>query len=130
MMAEPTLLKRCPLKNTLRYIGKKWSMSIIQDLFAGKSRFSEFLASSPEMSTKMLSTRLKDLEREKIIRKKIVSTSPVVIEYSLTERGRKLNKILYEIAVFSINDCTGEVLCDPDCKRASISALKKRLQIE
>ncbi len=129
-MASGTLLKCCPVKNTLRYIGKKWSISIIQNLFDGKSRFSEFLEANPELSTKMLSTRLKDLEREGIVRKSVASTSPVTVTYALTEKGRKLNRILYEIAVFSLNDCPREVLRDPARKRESVDALRRRLLVQ
>lgn len=103
------LPEHCPIENTLKYIGKKWTINIIRDLFFGRGRFRDFLISNPEISTKMLSARLREMEEDGIIEKRVVSKSPVVIEYGLTRKGMSLNRILYEMAVFSIMQCPEEV---------------------
>jgi|ETNmetMinimDraft_16_1059900.scaffolds.fasta_scaffold166380_1 DNA-binding HxlR family transcriptional regulator len=103
----------CPIETAFNYLGKKWSVNIIRDMFRGKKKFSEFLKANPDLSTKMLSARLKDLEKDGFISKDIVSKSPISVEYHLTKRGRGLNKVLFEASVFSIKHCRGEV-----CKKA------------
>ncbi len=115
-------MKKCPIDNTLKYIGKKWSIPILRDLFLGRTRFSEFLEANNNLSTKMLSTRLKDLEKNGVIEKRIVETHPVLIEYHLTKKGKGLGKILYELCMFSINEFSGDV-----CGGVSKADMKKRV---
>ena len=81
--------KCCPIETALKYIGKKWSINIIRDLFMGKRRFRDFLNSSAELSTKMLSQRLKELEKDKWI---IPAKKTGEIHYSLNPE--KTNEIL------------------------------------
>jgi DNA-binding HxlR family transcriptional regulator len=102
-------IKQCPIENTVKYIGKKWTINILRDLFMGKHRFTEFLEGNKDLSTKMLSQRLKELEKDSIIQKKITNKTPLTIEYHLTKKGNSLNKVVYELAVYSINTCPCEV---------------------
>ena len=99
-----TSTEACPIERSLQNIGKKWSLNIIRDLFMGKKRFTEFLHSNKGLSTKMLAARLRELEKAGLMHKQIVNKNPVTIEYSLTPRGRALNKLLYELAEFSLSD--------------------------
>ena len=84
-------------------LSKKWAIFILKDMFLGCRRFNDFLEVHPELSNRVLSDQLKGLEKHGYIEKKIVSTSPVKIEYVLTELGLSLNKMLYEKAVWAIN---------------------------
>ena len=102
-------MKNCPIEVALNYLGKKWTIQIIRDLFKGKKRFSDFLESNPQISTKMLSLRLKELQNSGLIKKIIVSTTPVVIEYSLTQKGKALNRVLFDLAEFSMKNFPTEV---------------------
>jgi DNA-binding HxlR family transcriptional regulator len=102
-------IKQCPIENTVKYIGKKWTINILRDLFMGKKRFTDFLTSNKEISTKMLAQRLKELETDNIIEKKVTKKTPLTIEYHLTKKGRGLNKVVYELAVYSINTCPCDV---------------------
>ncbi len=102
-------IKCCPIEITLTLLGKKWSINILRDLFFGKTRFSHFLKSNPQLSTKTLSLRLKDLEDNDIIEKNIITKTPVLIEYKLTQKGKALNKILYEMALYSMEQSPNEV---------------------
>ncbi|HIH05328.1 TPA: helix-turn-helix transcriptional regulator [Candidatus Woesearchaeota archaeon] len=99
----------CPIETSMVHIGRKWSVNILRDLFSGRKRFKDFLDANPKLSTKMLSARLKELERDRFIEKKVVSTTPLIAEYGLTQKGRALDRILYELSVFSINHCCDEV---------------------
>jgi DNA-binding HxlR family transcriptional regulator len=106
-------LRNCPIETAFRHVGKKWTVNIIRDMLLGKKRFTEFLQANPEMSTKMLSQRLRDLEKDAIVRKRIVSKNPVRIEYGLTARGEDLNRVLFEMSMFSMKHYGKEVFCEP-----------------
>jgi len=102
-------VKCCPIEAAFVHIGKKWAINIIRDLFMGKKRFKEFLEVNKNLSGKVLSQRLKELEKEGIIKKKIVSKTPLRAEYELTPKGRNLEKVLYEVIVYAMKNCSKEV---------------------
>jgi len=119
------VIKSCPIENTLNYIGKKWSINILRDMFMGKTKFTEFLKANPQLSTKMLALRLRELEDNKLIQKNITNTHPVNIEYSLTGRGRSLNKIMYELAIYAATEHLTEFSTSPEKdKNKMIDAIK------
>lgn len=60
----------CPVELTVQLINKKWIIQIIRDLFFGKTHFSEFKEDKPELSNKVLSNCLKNLEENGLIKKK------------------------------------------------------------
>ncbi|MFX0084855.1 MAG: winged helix-turn-helix transcriptional regulator [Candidatus Hodarchaeota archaeon] len=93
-------LKTCPTKYALKFL-KKWSIEIVRDIWFGKVKFTEILNSNPGLSSKVLSQRLKELEEYNIITKMIISKSPLRAEYQLTDKGRALNRIMYDLAMFS-----------------------------
>ena len=94
----------CPVDRTLNLINKKWSIQIIRDLFFGKKHFKEFKENKPKLSNKVLSNCLKELEENGLIEKRVLNTTPVTTEYHLTEYGRSMNRIIYELAMFTLND--------------------------
>ena len=91
----------CPVDETLKIISGKWHLLIIRDLFFGKKRFKEFKEDKPNLSNKVLTECLKDLESNGLISKTNLDDSKIT-EYSLTEEGRKMNRILYELAIFTL----------------------------
>lgn len=91
----------CPINETLKIISGKWHLLIIRDLFFGKKRFKEFKEDKPNLSNKVLTECLKDLESNGLISKTNLDDSKIT-EYSLTEEGRKMNRILYELAIFTL----------------------------
>ena len=93
----------CPIQNAVNLFNKKWSILLIRDMFFGKKQFSEF-KEGKDISNKVLSSCLKDLEEKNIIEKKVLNTTPITTEYHLTDVGMHLNKVLYELASF-ILDC-------------------------
>jgi DNA-binding HxlR family transcriptional regulator len=101
--------KRCPIEVTMDQLGGKWTMPIIRDLHMGKTRFKEFLSTNPDLSAKVLSTRLKELQRHGIAEKRVASTSPLLIEYRLTEKGKALGDVLVSLAAYSIRFHEDEV---------------------
>lgn len=120
-----SLTVNCPVENTLRYIGKKWTINIIRDLFFGNKRFKDFLKANPDLSTRMLSMRLKEMESNGIIQRKIVNENPVIVEYQLTDKGRSLNKIMYELAVYSVEHCPDEIFKNEDYNKEEVYRIIK-----
>lgn len=89
----------CPVELAMQLINRKWVIQIIRDMFFGKSHFNEFKEDKPGLSNKVLSQCLKDMEENKLIKRYESQDS---IEYKLTERGQSLNKVLYELAMFTL----------------------------
>lgn len=87
----------CPIARTLDIIGDRWTLLILRDLFLGAARFGEFREHSPGLPTKMLSDRLKSLESEGVIERRIYSEHPLRAEYLLTARGRSLEPVMSAI---------------------------------
>lgn len=102
-------VKSCPLDLVVKLINKKWVIHIIRDLFFGKSRFHEFKEDKPDLSNKVLSNCLKDMEQNGLIHRIVDKCDKKNVKYKLTEKGRALNKILYEIAMLSVD---GETYSD------------------
>ena len=83
----------CPVEMTMRIIGKRWTAIIIRDLVRGKKRFGE-LEHSLGISAKVLSQRLVELENCGILTREVFPEVPVRVEYSLTEKGHDLKRII------------------------------------
>jgi DNA-binding HxlR family transcriptional regulator len=85
--------KNCPVERTVNLIGGKWTLLILRDLFEGTRRFGELRVSLAGISPKTLTEKLRDLEQAGIVKRKIYAEVPPRVEYSLTRRGQKLDKI-------------------------------------
>lgn len=96
-------IKTCPIELVVDLFRKKWVIHIIRDLFYGKTRFKEFKEGRPELSNKVLSNCLKDMEKNGLIRKVVDKIDKKDIKYYLTDKGKSLNKILYEIAMVTLD---------------------------
>lgn len=92
----------CPVDVAFEVVGKKWTVLLIRNLLRGPRHFNEFIANIDGLSPRILSSRLKELEREKLILKKIQRTTPLSIEYSLTEKGLAVMPILEQMVRWSI----------------------------
>ena len=75
----------------------------MRDLFYGKSRFNEFKEDKPDLSNKVLSNCLKDMESNGLIQKIVDKCDKKNVKYILTEKGKSLNKVIYEIAMVSVD---------------------------
>lgn len=91
----------CPIETTFQLIGKKWTVLLIRDMTRGLKRFNQFLASIAGLNPKTLAIRLKEMEKNGIIERKIIASSPVHTEYLLTEKGKALWPILDAMANYS-----------------------------
>jgi DNA-binding HxlR family transcriptional regulator len=82
-------------------IGKKWTGLIIRVLMGGPKRFKDIKSQIPEMSDRMLTERMKELESVGIVKRHVYPETPVRIEYALTEKGSSLKTIITEIQTWS-----------------------------
>ncbi|WP_332841145.1 MULTISPECIES: winged helix-turn-helix transcriptional regulator [Paraclostridium] len=88
----------CPkFENAFELLGKRWTGLIIRTLMSGQKRFSDIADVIPNMSARMLTERLKELESEGIVVRKVYPEIPVRIEYELTEKGQELRSVMDEI---------------------------------
>ena len=82
-------------------IGGRWTGAIIQTLLQGKTRYALIKAAIPDITDRMLSERLRSLESEELLTRRVVPESPVRVEYELTEKGRSLESSLNEIGTWA-----------------------------
>src|SRR5436305_11298069 len=81
----------CPLYHeAVELIGKRWTGAIVSVLMHGPMRFSEIAHAVPELSDRLLSERMKELEKRGMIARTVLSGPPVRVEYALTDMGREL----------------------------------------
>ena len=118
----------CPVDRTLNLINKKWSIQIIRDMFFGKKHFKEFKEDKPKLSNKVLSSCLKELEENGLIRKEVLNTTPVTTEYSLTEYGKSMNRIIYELAMFTLQNDNEHEYSD-EVRNDLKNSFKEKLEI-
>jgi DNA-binding HxlR family transcriptional regulator len=77
-------------QRAIELIGRRWTGAILFLLLRDRLRFSGLRAGIPEITDRMLSERLRELEEEGIVQREVVRDAPVRVEYSLTEKGRAL----------------------------------------
>lgn len=82
------------MERTLQVIGSKWTLLILRDLFGGTKRFGELRRSLGHVSPKTLSERLRELEAQGLVARRVYAEVPPRVEYTLTEKGRSLGEII------------------------------------
>lgn len=92
MKAVPTpeLSVCAQFHEAIELIGRRWSGAIIFVLMHSRARFAEIRDAIPNMTDRMLSERLQELEAEGVIERTVVPDTPVRVEYALTKKGRAL----------------------------------------
>ena len=81
---------RCPVRSVLDRIGDKWSTLIVISLAQRSHRFSEIRRAIPDISKRMLTQTLRDLERDGLVARRVFPTKPPSVDYRLTELGTSL----------------------------------------
>lgn len=90
------------VKDTLYVIGGKWKMPIIVALSHGALRFKQLLRELEGITPKILSKELKQLELNEFISRTVYPTSPVTVEYALTDYSNSFNGIIHEMSEWGI----------------------------
>jgi DNA-binding HxlR family transcriptional regulator len=88
----------CPdFHKAVELIGRRWSGAIVREMLAGASRFTEIRDAIPELSERMLSARLRELEMEGVVFRRAHAETPARVEYLLTDKGRALERVFVAI---------------------------------
>ena len=113
MMWKTDDMKACPIDVGFEILGKKFAALIIRNMISLHStKFNQFLESIEGIRPKILSNRLKELEKSGLIERKIYHERPIRIEYYLTEKGKAVKPILDQMAMFSLRYCHESVFMD------------------
>lgn len=94
-------ITHCPVELSADILSRKWVLQIICDMFFGKTRFSEFQEGKPELTNKALSRSLKFMEEQGMIERVDEDGN---IEYFLTEKGKSLNKVIYYLVEYTLDN--------------------------
>ena len=87
-------LPACPVELTLLLISNKWKVLIIRDLLDGTKRFSELKKSINNISQKVLTSNLREMEENELLTRKVYPEVPPRVEYTLTDIGYSLKTLL------------------------------------
>ena len=110
-------MMECPINHTFKLVGKKFTMLIIRNMIhRDHKRFNQFLEIE-EINAKVLSARLKEMEKDGLIERKIYPNTPVRIEYTITEKGRALEPILDQMSAFSMKYCAKDIFKDGKARK-------------
>jgi DNA-binding HxlR family transcriptional regulator len=89
----------CPrFLHAVELVGRRWTGAILRALLSGPARYNEIRAIIPDLSDRMLSERLRELEAEGIVLRSVIPETPVRVQYSLTDKGRALEQAIMAIA--------------------------------
>ena len=99
----------CPsFHHAVELIGRRWTGVILRTMLQGATRFCEIAAAVPTLSDRMLAERLKELEAEGMIERRVVPETPVRVEYLLTPKGRSLQGVLRALGIWAREWCQCE----------------------
>lgn len=87
----------CPIVETIKTLANKWNMIAIRYLLDGPRKFNELKRDMGNASSKTLSRSLKHLVREGLVERCVLDTTPISVEYTLTDKGRELADSLQEM---------------------------------
>ena len=94
MAAAAKTLPACPVETTLTLISDKWKVLILRDLMPGTKRFGELKKSVGNVSQKVLTSQLREMEQSGLLIRTVYPAVPPRVEYTLTDLGRSLKPIL------------------------------------
>lgn len=97
-------LRSCPIEATFKIIGKKWTILIVREMLRGTKQFNRFLENIEGITPKVLTERLRELQRLGIVKRRIVSEYPVRVEYEMTDLGKQFEPVLLAAASFSMRN--------------------------
>lgn len=100
------LFPKCPIRNVLSRIGDRWSLLVLLTLQdkAEPMRFRDLCKAIPDVSQKMLTATLRELEADDLVSRKIYPEIPPRVEYALTERGKSLLPLLNNLVDWSLEN--------------------------
>ena len=120
-----TMKRECSVRNAVNFLGKRWTLLILLELYKGESewkRFSQIKKNLDNITPKILSMRLKELERENLIEKRVNAAEfPIKSEYRLTEAGKDFISVIKKIKKWSLKWKKNSKTCEEtDCKDCEV----------
>jgi DNA-binding HxlR family transcriptional regulator len=100
--SEPCLQSIAAIKDTLYVLSGKWKLPIIVALSSGAMRFKDLQRSLEDITPKILSKELKELELNEFVTRTVYATSPVTVEYALTTYSESLDNIIEGMRVWGL----------------------------
>ena len=105
-MARSYRQKHCPVARALDIIGERWTILLLRDLFLqGPRRFQDFQESLAGVAPNTLSARLKAMEEQDLITRRVYSDHPPRLEYQLTDKGKSLGPVLKALRKWGEDHC-------------------------
>ena len=101
--------EKCPIVQSIRTIGGEWNTIIIRYLLDRPMGFNELLRTNDRMNSKTLSRSLKNLQEAGIVERKVLSTQPFSVQYSLSEKGLALRPVFSALGEWAEKCAQGEV---------------------
>lgn len=113
----------CTIYKTADFIGKRWTLLILLELYkGGNCRYSDIKRNVPNITPKILSSRLKELEQQGLVKKRVDDSSiPVACYYSLNDSGREFVGIIQDMKSWALKWKFNSKVCDSiDCKNCKL----------
>lgn len=105
MISKPSrenLSQICPhYYQAAEIVGRRWNVAILWAMLIGATRFSEITTDVPNLSDRLCSVRLKELEAENLISRTVILGNPVRIEYHLTDKGAALVGVVVALSTWA-----------------------------
>jgi DNA-binding HxlR family transcriptional regulator len=93
--SDPSAVTLCGrFHKAVELVGRRWSGAIVFLLLRSRCRFATLRDAIPDITDRMLSERLQELEREGVVERTVIPETPVRVEYSLTKKGRELARAI------------------------------------
>ncbi|HEY7342122.1 MAG TPA: helix-turn-helix domain-containing protein [Ktedonobacterales bacterium] len=89
-------------QRAVEFIGRRWNGAILYVLLDGPCRFNELLARVPNLSDRLLTERLRELEAAGMVTREVQPGPPVRVVYELTDAGRALNEVIQSISIWAL----------------------------
>ena len=105
------MFPECPVRNVLTRIGDKWSILVLLTLDGSQPpmRFKTIEANIPDISQKMLTKTLRDLEADGLVLRQAYAEVPPRVEYTLTDRSRSLMPLIHGLVGWALDNLSGIV---------------------
>ncbi len=101
-MTESDFGQFCPVYHeAVELLGKRWAGVIVRAMLGGATRFSDIIRTVPDLSDRLLSERLKELEAAGVVERTVIPATPVRVEYRLTEMGRDLAPVIEAVSAWA-----------------------------
>lgn len=99
-MTTSTYHQFCPVAMAAEILGSRWTIVLLRELCAGSTRFNDLRRGVPRMSPTLLSKRLKELEEQGVVTRRLAQKRPEIYDYCLTKAGEELKPVIMAIGIW------------------------------